>query len=97
MLYRGVYITQLKKWFDVFGDNQIKVIKSEELFKTPYEKYREVLSFLDLPPCKPPDFVNRKERAYEPMSAAVLDSLRDFYKPYNVKLYDFLGRDFGWY
>eukprot|EP00047_Mylnosiga_fluctuans_P021222 m.102031 g.102031 ORF g.102031 m.102031 type:complete len:301 (-) comp8810_c1_seq2:41-943(-) len=33
---------------------------------------------------------------YDPMPDAIRDTLRQFYKPYNARLFSFVGRDFGW-
>jgi hypothetical protein len=35
-------------------------------------------------------------RPAEAMSAATCDELVEYYRPHNQRLYDYLGRDFGW-
>ena len=96
-LARGIYVDQLKEWHRYFDREQLLILKSEDFFANPSETVDLVLEFLDLPER---DFElegKRNEGGYsEPMAADTRQWLRDYYEPHNKRLYEYLGRDFGW-
>ena len=56
-----------------------------------------VFEFLDLPPHTPDALpVKNRGRYREPMEPAMEARLREYFHPHNLRLYELLGRDFGW-
>ncbi len=96
-LDRGVYVDQLREWHEFFGEEQLLVLKSEDLFKRTAETVERVLDFLGLSAWEREAFGKGKNRrSYEPMSPRTRERLEAFFEPHNQRLYDYLGRDFGW-
>ncbi len=98
-LFRGVYIDHLMRWLDVFPREQMLLIVSEDFYKDPSTCLDSVCDFLDLPPM-PRRTAQEYERInyvpYLPMDPKMRQRLVEYFKPYNRRLYDFLGRDLGW-
>jgi hypothetical protein len=94
----GIYLEQLKTWFDVFPKNQILILKSEDLFMNPHQVYQTVLNFLELPSwqlreCEPK---NQAISPYGKMNADTRQQLREYFSPHNQLLYEYLGVNFNW-
>lgn len=97
---RGIYYPQVKKCFDLFGRDNVLVINSEDLLSSTESSLREVFSFLGVDlhfsiQDTQPRNVGSK-RYPSPVPAEVRDYLTAFFEPHNKKLYEYLGRDFGW-
>jgi hypothetical protein len=101
-LRRGIYVDQLMSWSQVFGAEQMLVLKSEDLFKRPQETLKLVLDFLDLPDWEPeawekiPKKRNKGESYEQKMDSATRHLLEEYFEPHNQRLYEYLGVDFGW-
>jgi hypothetical protein len=95
-LRRGIYVDQLLRWREFFGDEQMLVLKSEDFFKRPQESLKLVQSFLEVPYREPELPPHRAKPRYEPMDPATRRQLEEFFEPHNRRLYDYLGVDFGW-
>lgn len=94
---RGIYVDQLKVYADLFGRDQLLVLPSEEFFADTQGAYDEVTDFLGLDRWQLKNIEPRKVGSYKKKEAQPLAAeLREFYAPHNQRLYDFLGRDFGW-
>jgi len=94
----GKYIERLQRWMKIFPRKQFKIIKSEDLFENPSTIYAEILEFLNLPKWDLSEYPALKKRKYQKpnMNPETRKKLSEFFKPYNEKLYRFLGTDFGW-
>jgi len=97
---RGVYIDQLLRWFEFFGKEQMLILKSEDFFGRPVETLKIVLNFLDLPDWQP-DASELQQRRHEgvyrqKMEPSTRRQLEAYFEPYNQRLYEYLGVDFGW-
>lgn len=98
-LSRGIYVDQLREWHKFFGEEQILVLKSEDMFSNITGTLKKVSNFLclsDLSIDVPPRSENRNEGQYAPMKPATRESLRDYFAPHNQRLYEYLDTDFGW-
>jgi hypothetical protein len=104
---RGIYIDQLEVWMAHFARDRFLILKSEDFFADPARVYREVLSFLNLAPWEPSEFLKYnyprgralRERHLARPSAfgeAARHMLVELFRPHNESLYAYLGRDFGW-
>lgn len=101
-LSRGIYVDQIKIWFNHFPKEQILILSSEDLFTNPSIVFKQVLEFLDLPAWEPENYgkYNRDSNKicgeHPEMDVSIRKSLTDYFKPHNERLYEYLGRDFGW-
>ena len=93
---RGIYVTQLERWFKYFPIEQFMILKSEDLYSNPSKIYKQVLDFLDLPKHELNSFKAHRMRKYNSIESETRIKLNDYFKPYNEKLYKLLGRDFDW-
>ena len=95
---RGVYIEQLERFWKFFDSRNLFIINSEKLFTEPFNTLNEIFSFLEVDSnVKDIDLkkytvgVNRKK-----VSREVYDYLTEYFKPFNERLYERIGEDFGW-
>lgn len=101
-LSRGIYVNQLREWQRYFGQDQMLVLNSENLFERPVETLKRVVSFLELPEWEPENLEDlsttesRHEANYASMASETRRRLEGYFKPHNQRLYDFLDVDFGW-
>jgi hypothetical protein len=99
-LSRGVYVEQLLRWSEFFSREQMLVLKSEDFFERPQETLKTILEFLDLPDRElgASELGNKLNKGgYEQeMDPATRRRLEAFFEPHNRRLYDYLGKDFGW-
>ncbi|MEW6128443.1 MAG: sulfotransferase domain-containing protein [Acidobacteriota bacterium] len=95
-LLRGIYIEQLQPWFEIFPKEQILALKSEDLYGDTRRVYERVTGFLGLRDWQPKRFEPFEQRRYSRMEPELRERLAKFFAPYNERLYEFLGSDFGW-
>jgi hypothetical protein len=95
-LLEGCYLPQIKKWYSVFGKDDILIIQSENWFKNSDLVFKQILEFLGLPFYKLDELKKTGSAATIPMDQATREELVDFYRPYNARLFDFLGHSFEW-
>ncbi len=100
---RGKYAEQLERWFKYFPREQCLIIKSEDMYSNPADIFKQTLNFLHIPMIdryphassfKP--YNGRKFNAYKKMATKMRERLIEIFKPHNERLYNLLGRDFGW-
>lgn len=101
-LTRGRYAEQLERWIAAFDRSQLLVVRSEDMYREPARVYAEVLEFLGVRDWTPRRFNNF---SYGPQGAPsggptvspdVRTWLGEHFDPHNQRLYDLIGRDFGW-
>jgi len=100
----GIYIQTLRRWFDYFARDRFLIIKSDDFFEDERKIITQCFDWLGVESIdieKPLFFDQKgKKRKWVPYQREVPDDvkehLREFFKPYNQELYQFLGRDFGW-
>jgi hypothetical protein len=100
-LSHSIYVDQFLHWSRFFPEEQMLVLKSEDFFERPAETLKPVLGFLGLPDWEPEasEIVPKKrnEGHYEQgMDPATRRRLEEFFEPHNRRLYEYLGKDFGW-
>ncbi|PKO07265.1 MAG: sulfotransferase [Chloroflexi bacterium HGW-Chloroflexi-3] len=96
-LSRGLYIEQVPKVFKLFNLDNILILSSEDFYRDPRKIFYQIQEFLNLPTWEPKNYKAFKQSVYqEPMDDELRKQLVEYYRPYNLKLYDFLNRDFGW-
>lgn len=108
-VFRSIYCDQVERWLRLYPREQILVMQSESFFRDPAAYMARASEFLGL---QPHDFGQddelRREYAgsaagdwappekYPPMSVKTRKVLRSFFAPYNQRLYDLIGQDYGW-
>jgi len=95
-LARGRYLEQLEPWQARFPRERMLILRAEDLFTQPERTYAEVLEFLGVERWSPGDFAAQNIGKYKGLDPATRDKLRDYFRPHNQALYDWLGRDMGW-
>lgn len=107
--HRGMYLEQLRRWWSVFGESAILVLKSEDLFGGHEPTFRQLGEFLGLDGLSAEDFPRRnvapqapsslrlrRESGNEHVVAAVKPSLRRFFEGPDEELFQVLGWTRGW-
>jgi hypothetical protein len=95
-LTRGMYIDQLVRWLHIFPRDQLLIVQSEQLNIEPAVVLRQVLEYLRLPAWQWKAFYRPNAPDYPAMSSETRDQLLAFFRPYNQRLYDYLGTRFDW-
>lgn len=93
---RGIYAPQLRAWRGHFPDEQVLVLRSEDLYVDPVATFATVTDFLGLDRF---DGLKAKRYNYHPhaeMPDDVRAELTEFYAPHNEELFTDLGRRLDW-
>ena len=95
-LARGRYSEQLERWLEYYPIEQFRVYQSEQFFEQPKEVLKDIYDFIGVSEFIPDNLKVHNKRHYEAMSPETRDKLRNYYKPYNEKLYSLIGKQFDW-
>ncbi|MEG4454022.1 tetratricopeptide repeat protein [Microcoleus sp. N9_A1] len=95
-LARGRYIEFIKNWRTFFPREQLLILKSEDFYAGAATTVKQVLEFLDLPEYQLSEYQNANPGSYEPVNQSIRDWLRDYFRPYNQQLEEYLGRKLDW-
>jgi len=95
-LSRSRYAEQLERWFRHVDRDRFLILSAEDLFEDPRTVVVETQRFLGLEPRLPSDLTARNARLYAPISDSLRNRLHSEFEPHNRKLYELVGRDFGW-
>jgi hypothetical protein len=91
---RGRYIKQLKNIVNIFGRDNLHIVVSERCKANILGEYNKIYNFLGVHSLTT-DEIHHKNKLIgkykEPMYEKDRDYLREFYKPYNEELFEFLG------
>jgi hypothetical protein len=94
---RGYYYQQLKRWLKFFPMEQIKILKSEELFEKPDYIMKKVFSHIGLKKVNK-NYENKYNQGKykKRMKKSTKRRLERHYKEKNKRLYKLIGKEFGW-
>ncbi|MHA1868936.1 MAG: sulfotransferase domain-containing protein, partial [Candidatus Heimdallarchaeaceae archaeon] len=95
-LERGKYVVQLKRWFSYFKKRQFYITSSEKLFNNPEITYNEITEFLEIPKYNGLDFQIYNKTENIEVDPDIKFNLKEFFRPYNKELQNFLGLEFPW-
>lgn len=95
-LARGRYIEFIKNWLAFFPREQLLILKSEDFYAGAATTLKQVLEFLDLPEYQLSEYQNANPGSYQPVNQSVRDWLRDYFRPYNQQLEEYLNTNFNW-
>lgn len=96
ILRHGIYYNYLKKWFEIFPENQIMVIDSKKLNNDTINCIKEVFNFLNIEEIEINDVSKINKGNYNRIDNKTRDELISFFKPYNKKLNKLLKTNFEW-
>ena len=94
---RGMYIDQLENWLRYFPRDQLRLFHYDSLVSDPGHLCNQVTRFLGLP-AHTFDIGERHNTGHytEPMDERCREYLTELFRPYNRRLFEFLGEDWGW-
>jgi sulfotransferase family protein len=95
-LARGRYAEQLERWLAVFPREQVLVVASNDLAAEPGQTYARVLEFLGASAQELDSYPRVYEQRYGEMGPDTRRRLAEYFAEPNRRLYELLGRDFGW-
>jgi Sulfotransferase domain len=95
-LMRSRYAEQLERWLALFPREQFHFLTLEEMATDPQRALDGVHEFLGLPAHRYDDLVPLHTATYDSMGAEVRAQLTEYFRPYNERLYELVGIDFGW-
>lgn len=93
---RGVYLPQLQRLRAHFPSEQLLILRSEDLYLDAQVVFDQTCRFLGIRPQRIRDARRHNFIPRAPISPEVAAELRAFYRPHNLRLYDYLGMDLGW-
>lgn len=103
---KGIYVDQLRRWFNLMGRENCYVLTLEDWIKDPDATFKGVTEFLGLQTTGAKGYKSKKELEHtlhhrmnsgsniempEP-KPSTLKRLEEFYKPYNEELFKLLGK-----
>lgn len=93
----GIYVEFLESWAKFFPKEKMLVISTECLFNEPLTTVNIVLKYLGLSTLNQLEHKgNYFEKDAISMNPKIKKKLEDYFRPYNKRLYNFLGKEFGW-
>ena len=90
------YARGLGRWLATFGEHQVLVLRSEDLYAQPTVIYQQVLDFLELRPHVPAELEGWNRVSKPTMEPRLRARLLDLLEPDIRALEDLLDRDMGW-
>jgi len=95
-LTRGIYVDQLKTWYNLFSEQQILVIRSEDFYDDSNVITNQVFEFLGIPKYNVHTSKVYNKGDYPSMSNTTRSKLIEFFKPHNEQLSKLLNKNFNW-
>jgi len=95
-LSRGLYFEQLKNWLNYFPKKQFLIFPVEKLWNDNSKIFSKIYKFIDLPDWDPKIQLKSNEGNYPEMNPDTRQKLKNFFKPNNQKLYNFLNTKYEW-
>ena len=92
----GVTCDQIENWRRFFNEEQILVLRSESFYEGPAATLKRVIQFLNLKDWRFEGYEKFNVGRYREMNVDTRKRLVAFYQPYNQRLCELLGVDFGW-
>jgi hypothetical protein len=94
---RGLYLEQIQRLHQHFPKENILVLRSSEVWKDTENTLRRVEAFLGLSSWLPDTIVPENVGTNKAKPAAeAMQSLKEYFRPYDQKLFQYLGWDGDW-
>lgn len=94
---RGMYYEQARHLLDVFGENRVLFLKSEQLLEAPREQLEKVYRFLGIAQEFPASLKKKHVGDYPAINEATMRHLKEAYREDQEKLSALLGSEFSWF
>lgn len=95
---RGIYCTQLQRYYDYFDREQILIIPSKELFESSGPVMKKIQSYLGISDFAGFDYsienIGRYQKNRIPEKVYLM--LEEYFRPYNERLFELTHVDYGW-
>ncbi len=95
-LHRSRYADHVARWLELFRREQILFLRFEDLVADPLGELDRIYGFLGLPPHRALQLRKLNAATYSEMSSRTRAELVEHFRPYNQRLRDLTGIDFGW-
>lgn len=95
-LHRSRYADHVASWLEQFPREQLLFLRFEDLAVDPSGALEEVHSFLGLPPYRGGELRKLNAATYAEMNPSTRAELVEHFRPYNQRLRELTGIDFGW-
>ncbi|ODB36264.1 hypothetical protein BB427_16170 [Pseudoalteromonas sp. BMB] len=99
ILQTGIYCKAVEQWINLFGRENVMVLNISDYFSQRQPTLEKIQNFLDLPVVDIPEYgkkANENPIKLPPADPETKAKLAEFYRPYNQKLFDLLGKEFSW-
>ncbi len=97
VLARGKYVDQLTRWFQYFPREQFLIMQSEYFYAQTTDAMKQISAFLEVPYWETTELkVRNAGGSYPEMDPHTRQQLVEYFKPYNTRLYQLLGKNYGW-
>jgi len=95
-LRHSIYLPYLMNLYDHFPADRILVINANDFFADAVTVAKSVYRFLGLPDYEPVEVEETNASPPLDLDEEIKQELIEFFRPYNEKLYTFMGKDLGW-
>ncbi|MCF8423883.1 MAG: sulfotransferase domain-containing protein [Bacteroidia bacterium] len=93
----GIYFYQIEKYYNLFPKENILIIEHSELQNNHNNTIEKICNFLNLPfETLPQKKINVSVKENKHDYDDVLKKINEFYKPYNEKLFQLIGKRYNW-
>lgn len=98
VLGTGIYVNAVSRWLDAFGKDNVRIVSANDFFGDISKTVCDIHEFLGLPPVEPVrhHILNKNPLEFPKPDDESIARLREFYRPWNEKLFTLLDRDLGW-
>lgn len=97
ILEMGIYVEQLERYLNYYSLDRFYIVESEEFKKEKVEVLNKFCDFLEIKNFNWKNLKNYHQREYlNEMSSKTKRLLKEFYEPYNQRLYNLVGKTFDW-
>ena len=93
---RGMYYDQIKRLYKLIDPANCLILSSEEIFSGHQEAFSKLQDFLGLTHLNYKDFKEINATKSSIMQEVTRARLKELFRSENQKLYELLGKDFGW-
>lgn len=96
-LWLGLYSLDLERWLAIFPREQLLILVTEEMQKTPAATVERVYGHLGLPPHELPEYGRHHQGVYDDQDhAKVRRRLGEFFERHNEQFFEIIGRRLEW-
>lgn len=96
-MQKSLYIDHIEHWLKYYPREQLKIVNFESLAIEPQALCDNIFQHIGLPGCNIAQARTLNSGGYrEPMEHRCREYLTEYFRPYNRRLFEFLGEDWGW-